>query len=805
MQGFKPAPTLKYAFIRGVNLLRFDPGKQKMKKIYLAFLINLTCIILSAQAYQSARAKIYTSSDGISKLAALGIDMDHISITREYIISDFTMSEISLARNAGFRVDILIPDVNKWYAAQSPSQAARITGGICKPRYTDIKDPVNFHQGSFAGYLSLDEMEKTLDSMRIRFPNLVSVKKEIDTTKTWEHRTIWYIKVSDNPDSNEAEPQMLYTAMHHAREPGSMMQLIYYIWYLLENYNSDPKIKTLVDGMEMYFVPCVNPDGYEYNRLTDPNGGGMWRKNRRNNNDGTFGVDLNRNYGHRWGADNVGSSPVTTSQTYRGPSAFSEPETRAVRNFCNRHAFRSCLNYHTFANVLIYPDIGATDPADSATFIQIARHITTEDNYTNGTCLDVLFYTTNGDADDWMYGEKNSKPKIFSLTPEVGDVDNGFWPPASMIPFNCRANLSQNIRMAQMILNYGTVNDESENLVTGSLFALPLSIQRMGMDSIAPISVKIMPLSANITVGTGSKTYSLKYLETTTDTFQLHFIPGIQRNEEVKFVISTGNGLYIQNDTITKYYGPVDTLFNDHANDLLNWNSDWGLENLAYHSPPTSFTESPFGPYQRFDYLDHTFKNTVDLTNVFHATLSFWARWDIQTNYDEVELMVWDDGSTQTPLCGKYTAYRPVSMSEVYQGQIPEWKKEIISLDDFIGKKIRLDFLFTSDNNIEHNGFNLDDILLTAIAKPGAGIAYPPAANNIRISPNPAREFIQIDFGDTVYSKVIITDIAGKEILSLPCSGKSLTVPVNCFENGIYFLHFISDQGTRVIKAEVLH
>src|SRR4029453_16587448 len=98
----------------------------------------------------------------------------------------------------------------------------------------------------------------------------------------------------------------------------SMQQLIYYMGYLLENYQNDSLVKNIVDNRELYIIPCLNPDGYLYNELTDPSGGGMWRKNRRDNLDGNFGVDLNRNYDLFWGYDDNGSSPNTFSETYRG-------------------------------------------------------------------------------------------------------------------------------------------------------------------------------------------------------------------------------------------------------------------------------------------------------------------------------------------------------------------------------------------------------------------------------------------------------------------------------------------------------
>src|SRR6185503_2455375 len=108
---------------------------------------------------------------------------------------------------------------------------------------------------------------------------------------------------------------------------------------LLENYNTNPEVKYLIDNLEMYFVPVVNPDGYIYNETTNPNGGGMWRKNRRDNLDGEYGVDLNRNYGYNWGYDNNGSDPNTASDTYRGDTSFSEPETQNLKNFCNARQF----------------------------------------------------------------------------------------------------------------------------------------------------------------------------------------------------------------------------------------------------------------------------------------------------------------------------------------------------------------------------------------------------------------------------------------------------------------------------------
>ena len=90
-------------------------------------------------------------------------------------------------------------------------------------------------------------------------------------------------------------------------------------------------------------VPCVNPDGYEYSR----NHFSFWRKNRRQNADGTYGVDLNRNF-----PIGFNKSTITTSNVYGGPEPFSEPETRALRDFVLAHPnITIALDYHSQGNV----------------------------------------------------------------------------------------------------------------------------------------------------------------------------------------------------------------------------------------------------------------------------------------------------------------------------------------------------------------------------------------------------------------------------------------------------------------------
>lgn len=249
--------------------------------------------------------------------------------------------------------------------------------------------------------------------MRSKYPHLITAKKAIDSTNlTHENRPIYWVKISGNPDVDENEPAALYNALHHAREPLALSQLIYYMWYLLENYTNNTEIQYLLDHAALYFVPCVNPDGYVYNELTNPNGGGMWRKNRRNNG-GSYGVDLNRNYDYAFAQDNVGSSALPSSNIYRVPTAFSEPETQNMRDFCEAHDFMFSLNYHSYGDLLIYPwAYNSALTPDSNEYKTFARVMTQENRYNYGTNMETIGYSSNGDADDWFYGEQTNKRKF---------------------------------------------------------------------------------------------------------------------------------------------------------------------------------------------------------------------------------------------------------------------------------------------------------------------------------------------------------------------------------------------------------
>ena len=189
-------------------------------------------------------------------------------------------------------------------------------------------------------YSSYDECVEFFKEAEISNPNLFKVQT---IGKTWENREIIAVSVTKNIDKHLDKPALFFTGTIHAREWIGIELSISFAKYIIEHIDYDPQLNEILDRATLYMVPCANPDGFEYSR----NHFSFWRKNRRKNADGSFGVDLNRNF-------SVGFSPNkdTSSNIYSGPSAFSEPETAALRDFVVEHKnITIALDYHSQGNV----------------------------------------------------------------------------------------------------------------------------------------------------------------------------------------------------------------------------------------------------------------------------------------------------------------------------------------------------------------------------------------------------------------------------------------------------------------------
>lgn len=198
-------------------------------------------------------------------------------------------------------------------------------------------------------YLSYEEANIYIDGIaeQIRQANpriVVEVRVE---GYSFERRQMKSITIRHREKPNN--PFILIDAGIHAREWHSRSMGLYLLNKLVDEAALNEK--GLLYKSSFVIIPSLNPDGYEYSRAGDK----LWRKTRNPINKSCVGVDGNRNYDVHWLEGDRESYPC--SEVYRGPKAFSEQETRIVRDVMLRLKGR-CKMYisiHTYGNSILYP------------------------------------------------------------------------------------------------------------------------------------------------------------------------------------------------------------------------------------------------------------------------------------------------------------------------------------------------------------------------------------------------------------------------------------------------------------------
>ena len=228
------------------------------------------------------------------------------------------------------------------------------------------------------GYSNLAQINAQLGNRADSFPaicKLVDLTAMLGTPATAEGRHMMAVKVSDNVQSDEDEPVFVLVACHHAREINAPVVALDNLDRLLNGYGVNQQITDLVNKYEIWICPVWNPDGYNYVFTVN----NMWRKNRRPNAGGSFGVDQNRNYPFGWTAACSGST-TASSDTYKGPSAGSEPETQTMRALGLTRNVAKIIDYHSSGRETLYGYLCLTHPLN--TFLtQEATALSTASGY----------------------------------------------------------------------------------------------------------------------------------------------------------------------------------------------------------------------------------------------------------------------------------------------------------------------------------------------------------------------------------------------------------------------------------------
>ncbi|RYF60532.1 MAG: hypothetical protein EOO39_32230, partial [Cytophagaceae bacterium] len=421
------------------------------------------------------------------------------------------------ATNNSFRV--VIPDMARYLQQENQRFYTERAAGI-KPaqrlafeqpgKTIDdiIPTPAAFEvKSTFGGYYSFAEMEAAMSSLVATYPTLA---RRTSLGKSYENtRDIWCIKISDNVATDElGEPEVLYMGLQHAREAIGGSSMIFFMQYLCENYATNPRVKELVDNRQVYIVVCTNPDGWEYNRGTGAGSG--WRKNRKLNSGGSYGVDLNRNYGVDWGncsgaSQSCGSS-TQSDATYFGTAAFSEPETQAIRTFTQSRRLVAMIDQHAYGPYYSLPfgrpSLHTMDPLDAKFYTYIPAAMGLYNGMRAGNSLESVGYEVAGGIKDWMFMGNigtGTKGKVYGMTGEggAGGGTSGsygsFWAPASQIENLCKGMTFQNLQLLIAAGSYVNLQDGSDLNITVKNTTLNYNITRVGLADL-PVTVSLIPI-----------------------------------------------------------------------------------------------------------------------------------------------------------------------------------------------------------------------------------------------------------------------------------------------------------------------
>ncbi len=302
---------------------------------------------------------------------------------------------------------------------------------------------------AIGAYHSAQTLEDDLRQLAESQPEIAELR---EIGRSLEDRPIWALRIGER---RATEHKLLFMGCHHAREWVSVEVPYLLAEHLVKNASQTPVRDWLQRG-EIWVAPMVNPDGHEYSRTQDR----LWRKNRRPNPDGSIGVDPNRNYGYMWGTLNINtSSHVPSDPTYVGPRAFSEPETRAVRNLVARELFRGVITYHSFSQLILYPWgytlLPIPDASDLATMTKLAERMQELIRDVHGVTYtpqqSSRLYLTAGDTTDWTYGEYAIPSFTIELRPD--SIENGgFILPPEQIQPTFEENLPAALEFIERIL-----------------------------------------------------------------------------------------------------------------------------------------------------------------------------------------------------------------------------------------------------------------------------------------------------------------------------------------------------------------
>lgn len=747
------------------------------------FLFTLCCVSIQAQD-KTSQVKIFPPADQqkFSELIGL-LEIDHYMTSEDGgIVAELEQKHIKRLKLRGYRHEILIDNMfehvqklNRKYEEDKAKGLLPVepTGSRLAFEQTGktindiIATPAAFEvKTGFLGYYRFSEMEAAMDALVAAYPALA---QKINLTpnasqRTVGNRNIWCIKISDNVTTDETnEPEVLFIGVQHAREAIGGASMIFFMQYLCENYNTDNKVKALVDNRQIYIIPCMNPDGWEHNySLINGGNQGGWRKNRNGN-----GVDLNRNWGVDWGncagASSSCGSSNSSSDTYYGTSAFSEKETQAIRDFTYTRRFAAMIDQHAYGPYYSLPfgrpSLHTMDPLDEKFYTYIPAAMGTYNGMRAGNSPQSVNYEVAGGVKDWMLLGNigtGTKGKVYGLTGEGGAGGGtgsqgsyaSFWAPKTQIVNLCKGMVFQNIQLLLSAGTYIDLQDKSDMAIGSKTGAFQFEATRVGLGN-DPVTISLIPIQNIQSAGSPHVIHPASlanYYDNYTGAVNYTLPSALANGQRIQFAWRIEAGGITWYDTITKFYHSTPssmTMLTDNMNsgsvgDRWTVTGSWGYTSngTGYGGTGRALSESPSGNYSGgITGTNSTARwtNTINLSSATAAYLTFWVKHRAENFRDKLQVQFSRNSTNGTN--GDWTAIRGTTTIEepgtidgstingqpAMTGIRDLWTKVSYDLADFTGagnNSVRFRFVFTSDPNTgtfafrQDDGFYIDDLQL---------------------------------------------------------------------------------------------
>ena len=422
-----------------------------------------------AQAYESAeliqllRVKTPASVDK-KRLQTLDLDLAESS-GRDYVdVVAYGNQDRRLLQLAGFTWSVLEDDLVGADREREIADAAYAKAAAQKAVAATLPS-------GRTAYRQLADYTNDMAALASQYPT--KVKQFTLRNTSLENRTVRGIEVSRDVNASSGKPVFLMMGLHHAREWPSGELTMEFAYDLLKNDGVDPRITNILDKSRVIFVPVVNPDGFNLSRTL---GYEMKRKNCRITNgqlptagqcaqsaNRSRGVDPNRNYSGFWGGP--GASSSLTSETYRGPSAFSEPETKNIQALVSAHQVTTLITNHTYSNLVLREPgyAGAGNTPDEAIYKALGDQMAAQNGYSSQ--FGYQLYDTTGTTEDWSYYATGGLGFTFehgtsSFHPAFSTVVNYY--------FGSGSTAGKGNREAYLIAAESTINPARHSIITGS-------------------------------------------------------------------------------------------------------------------------------------------------------------------------------------------------------------------------------------------------------------------------------------------------------------------------------------------------